>query len=76
MLMHMFYRGLAKTSKIFLDNECGNSFMRTAAINSHYLLDGLLLEVRMKESLEKAQVPEDVFDDCYAIFNFIVEKRS
>ena len=31
MLMHIFYRGLSETSKVFLDNECDDSFMNTAA---------------------------------------------
>ena len=69
MLMHVFYRGLSETSRVFLDNECEGSFMNTAATDTHNLLDGLLLEVRIKESLEKAQVPEDVFDDRHEIFN-------
>ena len=41
------------------------SFINTTAANNHILLDGLLLEVKIKESLEKAQVPEDVFDERY-----------
>ena len=40
MLMHMFYRGLSETPKIFLDNERESYFMKTAANNAHYLLDG------------------------------------
>ena len=76
MLMHIFYRGLSENSKFFLDNECEGSFMNTAAIDTHYLLDGLLLEVKIKESLEKAQVPEDVFDDRYEIFNLYNREKK
>ena len=47
MLMHVFYRGLSETSKVFLDNECEDSFMNAAASSAHYLLDGLLLEVKI-----------------------------
>ena len=52
MLMHIFYRGLSENSRIFLDNECEGSFMNTTAANTHILLDGLLLEVKIKESLD------------------------
>ena len=76
MLMHIFYRGLSETSRAFLDNECEGSFMNTTAANTHILLDGLLLEVKIKESLEKAQVPEDVFDDRHEIFNLYNRGRK
>ena len=76
MLMHIFYRGLSETSRVFLDNECGGSFINTTAANAHNLLDGLLLEVKIKESLEKAQVPEDVFDDRYEIFNLYNREKK
>ena len=69
MLMHIFYRGLSETSRVFLDKECEGSFMNMSASNTYYLLDGLLLEAKIKESLDKAQVPEDVFDDRYEIFD-------
>ena len=41
MLMHIFYRGLSETSKLFLDKECEGSFMNMSASNTYYLLDGL-----------------------------------
>ena len=69
MLMHIFYKGLSETSKLFLDNECKGSFINTTIADAYILLDGLMLEVKIKESLEKAQVPEDVFDDRYELFN-------
>ena len=53
----------------YLDKESGGSFMNITANNAYILLDGILLEVKVKESLEKAKVPEDVFDDRYEIFN-------
>ena len=43
--------------------------MNMSASNTYYLLDGLLLEAKIKESLDKAQVPEEVFDDRYEIFD-------
>ena len=76
MLMHLFYRGLFENSRVFLDNECEGSFMNTTSANTHILLDGLLLEVKIKESLEKAQVPEDVFDDRYEIFDLYNRGRK
>ena len=38
MLMHVFYRGLSETSRVFLDNECGGSFMNTTAANTHIVI--------------------------------------
>ena len=32
--------------------------------------------MRIKESLEKAQVPEDVFDDYYKIFNLYSREKK
>jgi hypothetical protein len=52
--MHIFYRGLSEISRVFLDNECEGSFMNTTATNTHIFPDGLLLEVKNKESLEKS----------------------
>ena len=43
--------------------------MNLSASNTYCLLDGLLLEEKIKESLDKAQVPEEVFDDRYEIFD-------
>ena len=50
--------------------------MNTTAANTHILLDGLLLEVKIKESLEKAQVPEDVFDDRCEMFDLYNRERK
>jgi hypothetical protein len=52
-----------------LDNECGDAFTNITASNDYVLLDGLLLDVKIMESLEKTEVPEEVFDDIYEIFN-------
>jgi hypothetical protein len=43
--------------------------MNITASNTYVLLDGLLLEFKIMESLEKAKVPEEVFDDRFEIFN-------
>ena len=40
------------------------------------LFRSLLLEVKIKESLDKAQVPEDVFDDRYEIFDLYNRGRK
>jgi hypothetical protein len=52
-----------------LDNECGGAFMNITASNTYVLLDVLLLEVKIMESLEKGEVHQEVFDDRYEIFN-------
>ena len=76
MLMHIFYRGLSENSRVFLDNECEGSSINTTAANTHILLDGLLLEVKIKESLKKAQVPEDVFGDVMKYLIYIIKKEK
>ena len=58
MLMHVFYRGLTEASRVFLDNQCEDSFMHTAANDTHYLLDGLLLEVRITSYVSKKIIQE------------------
>ena len=50
--------------------------MNTHAANSHILLDGLLLEVKIKGSLEKAQIPEDVVDDRHELYNLYSRKKK
>jgi hypothetical protein len=59
MLVHVFYKGLSDTSRTFLDDECEGAFMNTNATNALLLLDCLLVEVKIKKSLEKAKVPEE-----------------
>ena len=56
MLMHIFYRGLSETSKLFLDKECKGSFINVTIADAYILLDGLLLEVKIKESLDRKSV--------------------
>ena len=67
---------MSETSKLFLDKECKGSFINVTIADAYILLDGLLLEVKIKESLEKAQVPEDVFDDRHEIFNLYDRGRK
>jgi hypothetical protein len=74
--MHIFYRGLAITYRTYLDNECGGAFMNITASNAYVLLDVLLLEIKITESLEKCEVSEEAFDDRYGILTYIVEKRK
>ena len=76
MLVHIFYRGLTKSSMAFLDKECGGVFMNITSNEAYILLDGLLLELKIKENLEKAQVPENVFDDKYEIFNLYGREKK
>jgi hypothetical protein len=68
MIVNVFYKGLSDTSRTFLDDECKGAFMNTNTTNALFLLDGLLVEVKIKKSLEIAQVPEEDFDDHHEIF--------
>jgi len=54
MLMHIFYKGLSETSKLFLDNECKGSFINTTIADAYILLDGLMLEVKIKKKFRKS----------------------
>jgi hypothetical protein len=76
MLVHAFYKGLSDTSRTFLDNECEGAFMNTNTTNAHILLDGLLVEVKIKKSLEKAKVPEEDFDDHHEIFKLYNREKK
>jgi hypothetical protein len=46
------------------------------AADAHILLDGLLLEKKIKISLAKIDVPSKPFDDRYEIYNLYVEKTK
>jgi hypothetical protein len=50
--------------------------MNVTASNSYVLLDGLLLDVKIMECLEKTKVPEEVFDDRYAIFDLHIREKK
>jgi hypothetical protein len=76
MLVHAFYKGLSDTSRTFLDNECEGAFMNTNTTNALLLLDGLLVEVKIKKSLEKAKVPKEDFDDRHEIFKLYNREKK
>jgi hypothetical protein len=76
MLMFIFYNGMNNTSKKYLDKECGGALMNLPAQHAYVLLDGLLLEVKIMKILEKAEVPENVFDDRYEFFNLYNRKKK
>jgi hypothetical protein len=76
MLAPAFYKGLSDTSRTFLDNECEGAFMNTITANALTLLDGLLVEVKIKKSLEKAKVLEENFDDRHEIFKLYNREKK
>jgi hypothetical protein len=50
--------------------------MNTNTTNALFLLDGLLVEVKIKKSLEIAQVLEEDFDDRHDIFKLYNRKKE
>ena len=50
--------------------------MKLTTANAQVLLDGLLLENKVKTSLEKANVPEEPFDDRYDLYNLMKEEKQ
>jgi hypothetical protein len=76
LLVHVFYKRLSDTSRTFLDNECEGAFMNTINTNALTLLDGLLVEVNIKKSLEKAKMPEEDFDDRHEIFKLYDREKK
>jgi hypothetical protein len=59
-----------------LDDECEGDFMNTNTTNALLLLDCLLVEVKIKKSLEKAKVPEEDFDDRHEIFKLYNREKE
>jgi hypothetical protein len=45
LLIYLFYNDLKSTSRMYLDNECGGSFMNLTAQNAFLMLDGFLIEL-------------------------------
>jgi hypothetical protein len=63
-------------SKSYADCQSGKTFSELSAADAHILLDGLLLEEKIKISLDKMDVPFEPFDDRYEIYNLYVEKNQ
>jgi hypothetical protein len=59
MILHTFYSSLRMRSMALLDNECGKSFMNLKAYEAHIVLDGLLLDTKVGDSIRKAGLIEN-----------------
>jgi hypothetical protein len=75
MIIHSFYSGLTMSSKSYLNKQSGKTFLELNTDDAHKLLDGLLLEHKIKSSLEKSGMPEEPFDDCYELCKLIMEEK-
>jgi hypothetical protein len=76
MVMHSFYCGLTMRSKSYMNGQSGKTFMELTAANAHILLDSLLLENKIKISLEKLGTPKEPFDDRYELYNLYEEETQ
>jgi hypothetical protein len=68
MIMHTFYRSLSTKSKSYVDFKSGKTFLELTAAEAQTLLDGLLLEKKIHDSLDKTDIPCEPFDDRYEIY--------
>jgi hypothetical protein len=75
MLMHLFYCGLTKSSKSYVNGQRRKTFMELTASNAHILLDELP-ENKIKISLEKMGTREEHFNDRYELYNLNVEEKQ
>jgi hypothetical protein len=53
MIIHVFYSGLIMSSKSYLNKQSGKTFLELTTDDAYKLLDNLLLECKIKSSLEK-----------------------
>jgi hypothetical protein len=64
------------SSKSYLNKQSGKTFLELTTDNAHNLLDGLLLEQKIKSSLEKSGTPEESFDDRYELYKSMRKKKK
>jgi hypothetical protein len=58
-----------------LKNQSGKTYLELTAANAHILFDGVLLENKIKNSLEKSGTLEEPFDDRYELYNLYMEEK-
>ena len=63
MIIHTFYSSLTMRSISRLDNACGRSFMNLSPSEAHVLLDSMLIEIKINDSMLRAGLFDDPFDD-------------
>ena len=63
MIIHTFYSSLTMRSISLLDNACGRSFMNLPPSEAHVLLDSMLIEIKINDSVLRAGLFYDPFDD-------------
>jgi hypothetical protein len=59
-----------------LNKQSGKTFLELNTDDAHKLLDGLLLEHKIKSSSEKSGTPEEPFDDRYELYKLNVEEKE
>jgi hypothetical protein len=76
MIIHAFYSGLIMSSKSHLSKQSGKNFLKLNTFDDHKLLDSLLLERKIRSSLEKSGATEEPFDDRYELYKLNVEEKE
>jgi hypothetical protein len=64
-----------KYTSSYLNKQSGKTFLELTTYNTHNLLDGLLLEHKIKSSLEKLRATEEPFDDRDELYKLNVEEK-
>jgi hypothetical protein len=64
------------SSKSYLNKQCGKTFLDLTTNSAHILLDGLLLEHKIKSSLQKLGTLEESFDDRYELYKLYEEEKE
>jgi hypothetical protein len=64
------------SSKSYLNKQSGKTFLELTIDDAHNILDGLLLEHKIKSSLEKSWTPEEPFDDRNELYKLNMEEKE
>jgi hypothetical protein len=59
-----------------LNKQSGKTFLEINTYDVHKLLDGLLLEHKIKSSLEKSGTPKEPFDDRHELYKLYLEEKE
>jgi hypothetical protein len=74
--MRTFYRGLSTKSKSYVDLKSRKTFLELTAAEAQNLLDGLLLERKVHDSLDTTDISCEPFDDRYAMYERAEEVKN
>jgi hypothetical protein len=74
--MRTFYHRLSTKSKSYVDLKSGKPFLDLTAAEAQNLLDGLLLERKIHNSLDTTDIPCEPFDDRCTMYDRVEEVKN